>query len=138
MNKGIIVGIIVLIAVVGIGGYVYMSFFSGGLTVDNIKVTLTDSNHSTSAKYEYEVNATITANQVYDELEMDLVFYDSNGAVIPKYAPFLWWDEDTLPGEKDNANVDVELNQTPTKVDIVIYSEGLGRSVVYNKTVNIT
>ncbi|MCK9151665.1 hypothetical protein [Methanobacterium alcaliphilum] len=90
----------------------------------------------------YAVKATVTPDKDYSYLEMVLIFYDSEGAVIDK-SPLAWNINDVKAGQKlkVTGNGYISGSEKPAKVDVLIFdsvfSGGDESDAIYKETIEV-
>ncbi|HIH35163.1 MAG TPA: hypothetical protein HA255_01825 [Methanosphaera sp.] len=123
-----LVGILLIISIssVSAGLFDSISDAAGGnsdLTVENI--TLTDDGYGM-----YKVNCDMIPKKDFSYLEMEVTFYDNNGAVVGK-SPLVWNMNEVKEGQlikvTGNAYLDSSSN-TPATAEIFIIDTAFGDS----------
>lgn len=142
-NNGMkaVLGIAVVIVLIVCIGVIWTAS-TGGLSVgqnsSNLSGNLTVNGPDSYGIY--KVTGTIMPNKDFSYLQMELIWYDSNGTIIQQN-PLTWNINNVESGKtyQVTGQSDLYQKETPTKVNVIFYdSIGTGPSTaIYNSTINL-
>lgn len=119
-----------------------VALFGGDSTPDTT-INVTDLSVKSEGYGSYKINGNLVPDKDYSYLEMVVVFYDSDGAIIEK-SPLAWNINDVSAGQtiklSGMAFVDSSVG-SPVKADVYffdsVFSGGDLDDAIYSETVNL-
>lgn len=129
---GIVIVALVVIAVLAI--------LAISMTTPDTTITVNDLKASNQGWGMYEITGTLIPDKDYDYLEMVVVFYDSNGAIIDK-SPLAWNMNNVEEGQtiKITGTAVVSASESPAKAEVYFFDTPFGDdldSAIYHETLD--
>ena len=131
--------IILVICVIGI---ILVAAIGLGTPDKNTQMKVSDLSISSKGYGGYDVSCTIVPDKDYNYLEMVVIFYDKDGAVIDK-SPLVWNMNGITKDQtiKVSGSAYVSGSNTPVKADVLIFDKAFSNDdaskAVYKQTVNL-
>jgi hypothetical protein len=138
MKKLVLGGLLILIL-----GVVMVSGCTSSPKVDDTpKINVTNLKVVSQGYGMYDVKATITPNQDISYMEMVVIAYDVDDAVIER-SPMAWNTNDAKSGQVQKATgmVFIQGNEKPVKMDVLIFDSvfagGSESGNIYKQTIKV-
>ena len=122
MSTGKKVGIIVLILIVV---FIILAIASTPTNTQNkTTINVSDVNIKSQGYGVYDISANIVPDKDYSYLEMQVTFYDSEGAIVEK-SSLVWNINNVESGQTIKANGPAYCQKTPARAEVKIFDSSL-------------